>query len=44
MIALPAVCAGNSIVKVPLVTVLSEPKFTTHTDLLVVKPLIAVVL
>jgi hypothetical protein len=34
MIALPAVWAGNSIVKVPLVTVLSAPKFIEHTDLL----------
>mgnify|MGYP003679932790 FL=1 len=33
MIALPAVCAGNSIVNVPEVTVLSAPKLIAHTDL-----------
>ena len=44
MIAFPAVCAGNSTVKVPLVTVLSDPKLTVINDLLVVKPVRAVVL
>ena len=44
MMAVDAATAGNSIVNVPLVTVLSPPKLITMTDRLVVNPVIAVVL
>ena len=44
MIAVDAAAAGNSIVNVPLVTVLSPPKLIARIDRLVVNPVIAVVL
>ena len=44
MIAVDAAAEGNSIVKVPLVTVLSLPKLIARIDRLVVNPVIAVVL
>jgi hypothetical protein len=44
MIAFPAVWAGNWIVKVPLVTVLSPPKLIAQTALFAVNPVIEVVL
>jgi hypothetical protein len=44
MIAVDAAAAGNSIVNVPLVTVLSPPKLIARIDRLVVNPEIAVVL
>jgi len=44
MIAVDAAGAGNSIVNVPEVTVLSLPKLIARIDRLVVNPVIAVVL
>ena len=44
MIAVDAAAAGNSIVNVPEVTVLSAPKLIARIDRLVVNPVIAVVL